>query len=368
MKFIRLVWKSVGLLYRRNHTAFIIFIAVMVTVSLGFVFFFTTTFTARQNFLRQRDGMRTIEASQEQPPQKADAMALPEKLSKNPVIALDNIRYTFSFHMDKNSGPAPSNELVAYWKPEKSRENDNTVGKNITAQEIADEAPVLVGGNMSSPGSKPILHKTGSTEKVGGVSLKVIGTYSSSDSYGMIPYTVGLRHYTLQGVQLVVPASASDNQKEQLGQYLQTLLPGSRVTVPQPLKQEALGSMLISYLAGFVIGVSALVSLLFIFKYMLESSRRDYFVYQVCGCGGRKLFCVLLCELFFLFTLCFAAGTLLLAVLRLIYRTNIVFAGSSMQAADVLLIYLLSLLMILVIMVPYLLHYRKQAVNGGGEV
>jgi hypothetical protein len=365
MKFLSLVWKSTVLLFRRNRAAFVIFLAVQTVVSLGFVFFFTTTFTARENYMRSRENMRTVEVDLSEPAAGSSVAGLPDKLAKNPAVSLSNIQFTFILNSEK--GKERPRQFIAYRNPDEYK--SRIVGAGITQRQITEKSPVIVSGNMDRMmDPKSVWHQAGDTEELDGLKLKVIGTYQTTDNYGEIPYTVGLRHFALKSMKLQVPAGATDNQKEALGQYAESLIPGCRVKVPVPLTQKVLGNMLFPYLAGLLIGVSALANLLFIFKYMLESSRQDYFVYQVCGCGRKKMAAVLSCELFSLFTLCFAAGTLLLAGLRQAYRTNSVFAGSSLQAPQVLLVYAVSLLVIALIMTPYLLRYRGRAVNSGGEL
>ena len=365
MKFVSLILKSVILLFRRNHAAFVIFMAVQTIVSLGFVFFFTTTFTARENYLRNYDSMKTVEVNLNEPVAGSTVSRLPKKLDNNPVVSLDNIQYMFVLNSEKRK--ESPRIFTAYRNPDEFK--IRIIGDSISNQQINDCLPVIVSGNMDrAMDPKAVWYQTGDTEELDGLKVKVIGTYRATENYGEIPYTVGFQHFCLQSMQLRVPANATDNQKEQLGKYVEALLPRCRVKVPAPLTQKVLTNMFFPYMASLLIGVSALANLLFIFKYMLENSRQDYFVYQVCGCGQRKLSAVLACELFSLYTICFAAGTLLFIGLRQAYHTNSIFAGSSFQAPQVLLVYAASLLVIALIMVPYLLRYRGHAVNGGSAL
>ena len=364
MKFISLVWKTTVLLFRRNRVAFVIFMAVQTVVSLGFIFFFTTTFTARENYLRNYNSMRTVEVKLNEPVSGPSVAGLPDKLAKNPVVALSNMQFTFILNSEK--GKEHPRQLIAYRNPDEFK--SRIVGTSITQNQIAEKSPVILSGNMDrSMDSKAVWYQIGDMEDLDGLKLKVIGTYRTTENYGEIPYTVGFQHFSLYGMQLQVSANATDNQKEQLGKYVETLFPESRVKVPVPMTQKVLTNMFFPYMASLLVGVSALANLLFIFKYMLESSQQDYFVYQVCGCGHRKLSTVLACELFSLYTFCFALGFLLFASLRQAYYTNSIFAGSCLQIPQVLLVYAASLLVITLIMAPYFLRYRKRTVNGGGK-
>lgn len=361
MKFLSLVWESTVLLFRRNRVAFLIFIAVLTVVSLGLVFFFTTTFTSGENYIRNYDRMRTVEAVLNKPVVGSSLSELPKKLEKNPVIILTNIKYSFILNSEKERDH-PRN-FIAYQNPDEFK--SRIVGQSITRQQIDDGSPVIVSGNMPKEmDSTSVWYEAGSTEILDGFKLDVIGVYRTTDDYGEIPYSVGLQHFALQSVQLRLPVDATDNQKEQLGEYVKSVLPECRVTVPKPMTQSVLAHMVLPFAAGIIVGISALANLLFIFKYMLECSRSDHYVYLVCGCSRRKLSAVFACELFSLYTLCFTMGTLLFTLLRQANAANTVFCGTELQAPQVLTVYAGSLLVVALIMAPCLL--RRRAVTGGG--
>jgi hypothetical protein len=203
MKFLSLVWKSTVLLFRRNRAAFVIFLAVQTVVSLGFVFFFTTTFTARENYMRSRENMRTVEVDLSEPAAGSSVAGLPDKLAKNPAVSLSNIQFTFILNSEK--GKERPRQFIAYRNPDEYK--GRIVGAGITQRQITEKSPVIVSGNMDRMmDPKSVWHQAGDTEELDGLKLKVIGTYQTTDNYGEIPYTVGLRHFALKSMKLQVPA------------------------------------------------------------------------------------------------------------------------------------------------------------------
>ncbi|WBY64208.1 FtsX-like permease family protein [Thermocaproicibacter melissae] len=360
MKFLSLVRVSVILLFRRNRIAFVIFTTVLTIVSLGLVFFFTTIFTSGENYIRNYDRMRTVVATLNQSVSNSSLTDLPEKLENNPVMKLTNIQYDFILHSDIEKENPP--HLIAYQNPNEFK--SRIIGESITSKQIADCSPVLVCAN-ESVGSASV-SKVGDSKLLDGLTLKVIGFYPSYHEYGEIPYTFGLQHFVLQSVSLRMPVDATDDRKEQLGDYVKTVLPECSVTVPKPMTQSVLSHMLLPLAAGIIVGISALVNLLFIFKYMLECSRNDLSVYLVCGCSRLKLSAVFACELFLLYTLCFTAGTLLFVWLRYANAENTIFLGSELRIAHVLAVYAGSLIVIALIMIPSLLKYRRRIDTSGG--
>ena len=309
--------------------------------------------------------MRTIEADINNPLSKDTANSLMTKLQKNPAVSLDNIQLTFVLNSEKTN--EKSRNFVSYLHPDMY--SSRIVGKSITQKDIENQSPVFVSGNEDLEYRQDAKHyNTGDVVNLDGIKFTVVGSYHVCGNSGEIPYTVGLNHFALTKLQLLVPPDATDNQKERLGNYVQKLIPGCKITLPKPLVQKVLGNMIISYAAGLLIGISALINFLFIFKYMLESSREDYLIFKICGCGNRKLFSVLFVELVSLYTLSFTIGTVLFAGIRQIYHTNSIFANSQFNISQVLLIYLVSILLIVMIMIPYLFKYRKQTVNSGGAI
>lgn len=138
MKLFRLIRKEIALLYHNNRVAFFIFLLVQVTVSIGFLFFFTTTYTAQQNYVRQYNSMRTITAKLPLSTQVQEPEKLPEKLIKNSILTPTNLTFSFILPSEKDSD-APRN-FTAYWNPEEFAYQ--VMGKKITKQHIRSAAKV----------------------------------------------------------------------------------------------------------------------------------------------------------------------------------------------------------------------------------
>ncbi len=307
--------------------------------------------------------MRTIKTELNSPVPQNSVDNLVMKLQKNPEVAPDNIRLTFTLNSEKEKEKPRT--FIAYLYPDLYK--DRIVGRSISQKNIASQTPVMISGNEDLNFNPAARHfHTGDYVDLDGIKFSVIGCYNSIGESGEIPYTVGLSHFTLTELQLLLPADTTDNQKERLGDYLKSLIPNGKVTLPQPLTQKVLMNMFIPFAAAFIIGISALVNLLFIFKYMLESSQEDYFVLKICGCGNHKLFSVLFSELVLLYTLSYLAGEFLFSKLRQVFRENTLFVNSQLDASPVVIVYLVSVLLIVLVMVPYLMRYHKQVRYLGG--
>lgn len=365
MKIVLLIQKGIRLLYRQSRAAFILFLLVQVTVSTGFIFFFTTTYTTGKNYLKQYDSMRTIRADLQPSTSVSNAETLPDKLMNNSVLKPTNIVFTFILPSEKNS--ASPRTFTAYQNPTEFQ--GRIQGQKITEKQIQEKASVLVSGNFGDPTVSGNRYQTGTTVKLDGTDFKVIGTDPlCNNTCGEIPYTVGLHSFSLLNVSVMVPADAVDDQKEQLGQYLHNLLPEASMKIPVSLTQKTFSNLMFPFIAGLLVGVSALINLLFIFKYMLESSRKSYFVFQACGCNKGRLVQIIFGELLELFTGCFVVGAGVFAALRSAYSTNNIFKGSELLVSHVFAVYLLLAFILMLIILPYLRHYGKQIINSGGEL
>lgn len=361
MKHWYLTFKTIQLLYKRGKGIFFIFVVMQVITCMGLTFFFTTIYSARENYVRQTESARTLRVT---PPPDFSAKTTEGKIDglvNQSSANIQNITFTFILPSEQNTEQPQT--WRAYLHPEEF--HARVVGKGITRQDTEKKAPVLVAVYNSISDSVP---KIGETRSVNGIAFQVIGYYFGSIIRGEIPYTVGLESFRLREMEFTVPMDATDNQKETLANSIQAALPGSTVTLPLKITQKTLNSMVIPLAAALLVGGNALITLLFLFKYMLESSRTDFFVLKICGGSPNGLFAMMANALTVLFTGCFLAGFLLFAAFKTFFGNSSIFAGSGIHPVIVALVYLISLAVILLVMLPYLTRYRKQTLNSGGAL
>lgn len=353
--------KAIQMLYKRSKSVFLIFIIMQMFTCMGLTFFFTTIYSARENYVRQTESARTLRVT---PPSNFSAKTTEgkiESLANQSSAKIQNITFTFVLPSEQNTEQPQT--WKAYLHSEEFRMR--VVGKSITRQDTEQKAPVLVASYSSLSDSIP---KIGTTRSVNGIDFQIIGYYSDPIIKGEIPYTVGLEAFYLREMEFTVPIDATDNQKEALANSIQSAMPGSTVILPAKITQKTLNSMVIPLAAALLVGGNSLITLLFLFKYMLESSRTDFFVLKICGGSPNGLFAMMAKALAAVFTGCFLAGFLLFAAFKSIWRNSPIFAGSGIPPFIVLLVYLISLAIILLAMVPYLARYRKQTLNSGGAL
>lgn len=362
MKYISVLSKSICLMFKRNRVAFILYLVVQVIISLGFVFFFTTVITASESFAKERDAVRMLMVNMDDLISAQDGKDFVAELCKNTPAALDKV--TFNFVLKSEQYEKDPEIYSAVLDPEQG--GKVIAGRNITRQDVEEENPVIVtkAYNLDFQKDKKN-YAVGDVIQLNSVNFTVIGNTVSTTQ---IPYTTGFDHFILMKMYFLTSSDATDNQRVALGDYIKKKMPRCTVTLPQKISQRALSKAMIPLMAGLFVGVSALVSLLFIFKYMLESSREDHFIFRICGCGEQRLFFILFGELALLFTLCYTVGALLFMWLRRIFEANELFTHSQLLFSHVAFIYFASVLIIAIIMVPYLLKNRKLPLNSGGTV
>lgn len=344
---------------------FIIFILMQIIICMGMIFFFTTIYSTRENYIKQYESVRTIRISQFSPGANQSVSQFMDELKKDQKIKIENAK--FEFILKSEISMETPRKWISYLYPEQF--SNRVVGKGITQTEIENLSPVLLASNVPTLASSegPVMN-IGDTLSLDGLNLRVSGYYRLIGYRGEIPYTVGLKHFYLNEMNLTLPVEASDNQKEYLANQLKAALPESKVIMPTQITQKTISSMVIPLAAAFLVGVNSIISLLFIFKYMLESSRTDFFVMKICGSSNKKLFLTIVNELAAVYTGCFLVSLTLFTLFRSIFRENPIFLNSRTDLPIVLIVYVISFAVILLIMIPYLIRYRKQTLNSGGTI
>lgn len=358
---------SIAVLFRKSKIAFLLYLLVQIVVSLGFVFFFTTVFTARKSYFETTDQMRDISVDFPNPPSGKQVEDACKKMEASKVV-FDNIFFTF-----REKGVAVEDHHRSFYS-NYNLFDYNVIGSQITQQMVKSRENVLVVGTAKPTEQEPNnnfiyypKYQVGDFVEIQGEQFQIIGyrlgnLYFSSE----IPYTTGLEKLVLSDMTIRLPHGFSDNEKEEFGAIVASYFHGAKVKIPPPLEQKVTMNLILPLSTSVLVGLSAVLSFLFLFQYMLESIRREYQIFHVCGASIKVLMTNLAAQLTLLFTLCFAVGTALFVLFRQIFITSEFFEGTALSFSQVGVIYLISLVIILLMALPFLFRFRKQFRKGGG--
>ncbi len=370
-KNIRFLWTSLRVLFRQNRIAFAIYLLLQIVISLGFVFFFTTILTARENYIQKQDSMRIVSVDFASAPSTSQIKEAINQL-KARTIAPEYMILIFASPSDTIFTEKPI-QYYSIYPPS----NEYIVGESITTQSTIEKRKVAIIGSFHNgffdernPDSDKYFYypknQVGDIITIDGNSFEIIGynTVYSPDQIE-IPYTTGLDCFTLKNISFMLPINLSDNDKENFVDYLSSIFWDAQIDAPAPITQSVLIDLMIPLTVSILIGISAILSFLFLYKFIIESLQKEYCIFRLCGLSTRKLLANIITQLVLLFTLCFAIGTGILSLIRLLFKNSAFFANTALYPHQIFIIYFITLFLLIVFSTPFLIRFCKDIKKGG---
>ena len=297
MKHVICIGKTIANLYKKNKLVFFVFIMVQVVVTFAYLFFYTTVPRNTAEYLKNAWEVRTINMEFENPEKGYPVESLLECIENNGMQQPEKIVFYFGETAESESN------LVAYYKPEENI--DLIEGKGIVQEDIYQKRHVMVGVEEPLMGMSNN-YKIGSEIKRGGITFKVIGIRKIFDGEE-IPYTVGFQSYYLKHMELTYPSGITTKEKESLKEYFECGLDSVKVMLPKSDVERTVEQLFLILAVSACAGITAIVTFVFLFQFMLENNKRYFQILNLCGASGG--YCILL--LLEVFVMLFSGGFLL---------------------------------------------------------
>jgi len=351
-KFFYLLWQKTGTLIKRNRLVFFVFMAVQIVTIFSYIFFYSTVIKSQTDYVSNYDNMCRISVTLPELNKNTD---FTKKIINNGVAAPRQIIFYFSASNDKNS-----KQLWAYLYPEK--ESGGISGNRITTDDINKKTLVIIPANADK-GVDP--DPTHHESHVVGDMLNIANLtfYAKGIRYSgwldEIPYTTGFEHFKLKGFDILVPPKLTDTEKQQIGNYCMNTLGAINVKLPEPIAQKVFTELFFPLVASIFIGIISILNFIFLYRYMIERSRRNYILLRFCGCSRNKCLALMFCQLIGLFTVSFFISTLVLVLLKVFGGST--FASVSLSTSSNAIVYSTFLLFILIIIFPIGLRFFKKS-------
>lgn len=297
MKHVICIGKTIANLYKKSKLVFFVFIMVQVVVTFAYLFFYTSVPRNTAEYLKNAWEVRTINMEFENPEKGYSVESLLECIENNGMQLPENILFYFGETADSESN------LVAYYKPEKNI--DLIEGKGIAQEDINEKRHVMVGVEEPTIGRSNV-YKIGDQIRRGDTAFEVVGVRKIFEGEE-IPYTVGCQFYHLKSIEITYPSGITTKAKESLKEYFECNLDSVKVMLPKSDVERTVEQLFLILAVSVCAGITAIVTFVFLFQFMLENNRRYFQILNLCGASGG--YCILL--LLEVFGMLFSGGFLL---------------------------------------------------------
>jgi hypothetical protein len=355
-KHLNLVFGIIKQLYLNNKISFIMFMVVQIIVSFAYIFFYTTAPQNRAQYISAKGYVRTISLDfNEEELGDSSYEDFLNVINNNNISEIEDI--TFHFADNQN------NIYVSYLKT--NNHSGDITGKSISQDNINNSDPVIIAALMANlyPDTKPKQLSIGDAISIDNIEFVVIGTRYVSN-YDEIPYSIGLDKFKLVNTEVLFPTGITDKQKESLKDYFENSFSNVAVTLPATAAQETYEKMFLLILCSIFTGIISVVTFTFIFKYLIDKTKKIYIVNRICG-ASNKYNIELIIEIFVgLFSIAYICAIILFQISNMIIHIDIM-DNVALKIRDGIIIYFIFILLIFIMIIPYAFFFIKKTIKEG---
>ena len=365
MKFCRLILHRIGQYFKTNKLVFLLFLLGGITCAITFIFFYSNVLApvkaeGRENTV-YRTYVVTFEAAKtpdEIVNERINSihfhdilfLHIIEEESLDQIISVDG--KPLRFEPGPGSGSRPDRIVSSLHD---YTELNPVTGRNQFTQEERQGKPAIV---LPAHSHWP---KDAENVSLYGKTFAIVGSEYS------INMRIPFRSY--QSMQLPTDRiyitlnqnpTAAENRK--IVASLENLFPESDIadpsgTIRDDYMQAAMATALIS-----AVYILALISFLFLMKYMIDQNQRENIVYSIVGASRRKVIAILFADIFVLTSLTILGGILFYLLFQTVLFDRINLAsGIRLSGIDFLVIYLLMIGLSCLASIPFLWKYRNDS-------
>jgi len=345
-------------LYINNKLSFIMFMVVQIIVSFAYIFFYTTAPQNRAKYISAKIDVRTISLDfNEEGLDDSSSDNFLNIIKKNDISDVEDITFYFA--------DSQNNIYISYLKPDD--QSGDISGESISQDDIYNIEPVIIAVLMEDlyPDTNPKLLSIGDTIPIDNIEFVVIGTRYFRN-YDEIPYSIGLKKLKLVNTDVIFPISITDKQKESLKDYFENNFSNVTVNLPTTATQATFEKLFLLILCSIFTGIISVVTFTFIFKYLIDKTKKIYTINRICG-ASNKYNIILIIEIFIsLFTLSYIFAIVLFQISNMYIHIKI-FDNVAFKIKDGLLIYIIFILVIFILILPYAISFIKKTIKEGNK-
>lgn len=297
MKHLYCIGKTINNIWRESRLVFVIFMVIQIVVVFAYLFFFTTVPRTTMEYFKSHVEVRSIELTFRDPKVNYPLEELLESIQENNIKKAENMHFYFSTTKEEESS------MVASYSIE---QKDNTVeGNTISTTNIEKKQPVMIGALNTD-----IAHydyQIGDTVERNGIKFQLIGLrkiYSGEE----IPYTLGVEKFYLKAMEIQYPTGITQAEKEAIKQHLKSQLSAVEVELPKSELERTIQRLFLILITSIGAGITAVVTFIFLFQFMIENNKRYFQIINLCGASGSDSMRLLLEVFTMLFTGSFLIG------------------------------------------------------------
>ena len=365
MKFCKLILHRIGQYYKTNKLVFLLFLLGGITCAITFIFFYSNILApvkaeGRENAI-YRTYVITFESSKtpaEILDERLNAMHLHDILFLH-IIEEENLDQVISvdkaplqFEPGPGSGSRPDRIVSSFHD---YAEMSPVMGRNQFTQEERQGKPAIV---LPAHSHWP---KGAKTISLYGKTFEIVGSEYSINM--RIPFSsYQAMHLPTERVYITMDQNPTAAENRKIVASLKKLFPESDIadpsgTVRDEYMQIAMATALIS-----AVYLLALISFLFLMKYMIDQNRHENIVYSIVGASRRNVIAILFVDIFVLTSLTILGGILFYLLFQTVLFDRINLAsGIRLSGIDFLVIYLLMIGLSCLASIPFLWKYRKDS-------
>ena len=348
MKFFLLLCRKTKQLVASNRIVSIVFVISQVITICAYIFFFTTIIGSYINYYNALEEMNSITVTFPEG-KKCSLESVMNIINQSENITAKDTQFVFVDNSEYK------HEFISYADLSKSK---------FSKEDIDSHAKKVVLYNVNTSKNNDSLFKN---IKKGGYAVFNGTDFLISDiDYGgvinEIPYTTGFDCLKLDNFVIYLKPNLSDEEKNAVGQSFIRAFEDADVKVPPAMKAEVASSLTMPLAASIVIGISAVFCFCFMYKYMMEKTKRNYIVLRINGCSKKKGISLILLQMFALYLLSFLLGTGLFFLLRSrVFPANL--RKLAVSPGGILAVFLSFLLLMALIFVPMTVGFFRKTIT-----
>lgn len=348
MKILILLAHKIVDLFFRNRLVFTIFIISQIIITYSYLFFFNIAFTNYTSYIANYSSIKTITLNfSEQSIGTIDSNLI-NILRNNGIVDIEDIRLFFSTDSSKKDYRS---YFVSYLNPDKV---SVFKGNPISEENVQNSDHVIVINDSTVEENL----RVGDTMQIDGKAFEVIGVRPVFTNME-IPYTTGLKCFSLIQAHVILPPNTTDNQKEELGKYINSHFEGVQVELPRNILSAVLVKLFFPLVTSAFVAIVSVLSLLYMYKYMVEKIRWSYLVMRLCGCSLVKGMMILYSQLLIIFSGGFLIGMIIFHLTKNIIITMEI-ENTNLIDLNYLFVYVFFIVILTVVFAPFIYTFGKK--------
>ncbi|NLJ31372.1 MAG: ABC transporter permease [Clostridiales bacterium] len=365
MKQWSLAFDNIKNLFRKNKLIFMLFFIGMTVCIICFIYFYGNTMSYKVNEAKNLDLLRTYRITFS-PAEQTDHH-MPAFLDGEPVediILQSEIPFQKIQYQEMNSifKEMYQNGAVPFCASVKNRTTLYAEQGRVTfhPDELENASPVLIvpylflSRHSISNQDHPLL--------IDGTRFRMIGACTLNTFY--IPvntfFKMGL---SSTGMKVVFKNILSVQQEQAFYRKINARFPSAKITGPEPFKEFQKENAPTELFMVGIVYVMALISFMFLMKYMIDENRRELVIYSIAGASQRQISRQLILQITLLSVLAsIAAIALYVCFYNLLFSKINITENITYNWRDYGIILIFSVLLADLTAYPFLLSCRAKSI------